>query len=71
MLVCVRDCLSYVFQVRNKKAKGDNSWGKGMKPDQHTPPVIGLSKILGGDASVHFEYAGPDQEDKNQSLPWR
>ena len=60
-------CLSYLFQVRSKKAKGDNNWGKGVKPDQHTPRVVGLSKSLGGDASVHFEHANPDQEDNNSS----
>ena len=59
--------VSYVFQVRSKKAKGNNNWGKGVKPDQHTPRVIGLSKSLGGDASVYFEHADPDQEDNKSS----
>ena len=55
--------VSYVFQGRSKKAKGNNNWGKGVKPDQHTPRVIGLSKSLGGDANVYFGHADPDQED--------
>lgn len=38
-----------------------------MKPDEHAPRVIGLSKSLGGGACVHFKHVDPDQEDNKSS----
>lgn len=56
--------VSQVFQVRSKKAKGNDNWDRDVKLDEHAPRAIGLSMNLGGDAGIHFEHADPDQEDK-------
>ena len=58
---------TYVSQVKSKKPKGNDNWDKDVKPNKHTPQIIGLSKSLGGGASVHFEHANPNQENKMSS----
>ena len=65
--------VSYVFQARSKKASGtqENKVGESDNNDntmtniaanKHTPWLLGLSRSLGGGASVHFEYDSPDQD---------
>ena len=66
--------VSYLFQATSKKTKGHGS--KGTNPDgttnymaakadsyapnRHTAWLLGLSRSLGGGASVHFEHSNPD-----------
>jgi hypothetical protein len=66
--------VSYLFQATSKKTKGHGS--KGTNPDgttnymaakadsyapnRHTEWLLGLSRSLGGGASVHFEHSNPD-----------
>ena len=69
--------VSYVFQARSKKAKGkqdvyavdqeDDATGAGIDANKHSPWFLGLSRSLGGGASVHFEHSDPDQEGKKST----
>jgi predicted porin len=57
--------VSYLFQARSKKAKG-NTGGATANADvavganKRSPWLLGLSRSLGGGASVHFEHSNPD-----------
>ena len=70
--------VSYVFQARSKKSKGsnevqgENADGEddGTSPvaaNKHSPWFLGLSRSLGGGASVHFEHSDPDDGDRSTS----
>ncbi len=63
--------VSYVFQARSKKTKGtmesgaaniDGNVEADLDADKHTPWFLGLSRSLGGGASVHFEHSNPDKK---------
>ena len=65
--------VSYLFQARSKKANGsaetkvngqDNTQNTSaaIPANKHTPWMLGLSRSLGGGASVHFEHDSPDQD---------
>ncbi len=64
--------VSYLFQARSKKSKGTTASYQsgagnakaGINPDKHTTWMLGLSRSLGGGASVHFEHSDPDKQDK-------
>ena len=63
--------VSYVFQARSKKTKGqndliadqntDDSTSK-LLPNKHSPWLLAVSRTLGGGASVHFEHSDPDKD---------
>ena len=65
--------VSYLFQARSKKAEGTELADSGevslrpIAPNKHTTWMLGLSKSLGGGASVHFEHSDPDQKDKKST----
>ena len=54
--------ISFVFQAHS--TKGDSETGDGMKKSMKkmSPWVFGLSRSLGGGASVHFEHKNPDND---------
>ena len=58
--------VSYLFQARSKKTKG-NTGGADANADEpvaankHSPWMMGLSRSLGGGATVLFEHSNPDQ----------
>ena len=65
--------VSYLFQARSKKAKGNTGGAKNgtekgdnmaVDANKHSPWLLGLSRSLGGGASVHFEHVDPDQDGK-------
>ena len=54
--------ISFVFQAHS--TKGDTKTGAGAKTSMKkmSPWVFGLSRSLGGGASVHFEHKNPDND---------
>ena len=54
--------VSYLFQVVSTKDKGNRATGADVDESKATPWMIGLTKSLGGGASVHFEHANPDKK---------
>ena len=45
--------------------------GQALPADKHSPWIFGLSRSLGGGASVHFEYGNKDRDrEDNQSALW-
>ena len=62
--------VSYLFQARSKKAEGTELAYSGevaprpIAPNKHTTWMLGLSRSLGGGASVHFEHNSPDLKGK-------
>ncbi len=62
--------VSFFLQMRNKKASGE--WVRTVGGSQvlvdipkgsHTPYALGISRSLGGGASVHLEHSDPDLDD--------
>ena len=63
--------VSYVMQVRNKKASGklgdgtainDTNVGMGDQVSKHTPWMFGLYRGLGGGATIAIEHSNPDMD---------
>ena len=49
----------------------ENLRGQALPADKHSPWIFGLSRSLGGGASVHFEYGNKDRDgEDNQSALW-
>ena len=60
--------VSYLFQVVSTKDKGNYATGAAIDESKATPWMIGLTKSLGGGASVHFEHYNPDKKsEKSES----
>ena len=62
--------VSFFLQMRNKKASGRWVQNVGNTPtlvdipkNSHTPYALGVSRSLGGGASVHLEHSDPDMDD--------
>ena len=55
--------ISYVFQMRKVKSKTtDNEPIQTTTTDSISPWILGISRSLGGGASVHFETSDPDKD---------
>ncbi len=66
--------VNFFMQVRNKKSSGkivgdfDNNPSNpktigDIEKNSHTPYAVGISRALGGGASVHLEHSDPDLDD--------
>ncbi len=62
--------VSFFLQMRNKKASGRWVQTVGgstslvdIPKNSHTPYALGISRSLGGGASVHLEHSDPDMDD--------
>ena len=70
--------VSYVFAMRNEKVDSDgfttdtaNSDGTATSGSSKSNPwTIGLSRSLGGGASVKFEHSEPDTDDDSSTSLW-
>ena len=73
--------VNYVFTMRNEKLSGDGFKGDGVSPqfqdgkrieysEKSTPWTLGLSRSLGGGATVHFEHGEPDSDDDSSTGIW-
>ncbi len=69
--------VSFLLQVRNKKISGDRFTNPAKTEtaeidiDKHSPWILGLSRSLGGGASVSLEHGNPDVDDeKSKTSAW-
>ena len=69
--------VSFLLQVRNKKISGDQFTNDDKTQtaeidiDKHSPWMFGLSRSLGGGASVSLEHSNPDVDDeKSKTSAW-
>ena len=73
--------VNYVFTMRNEKLSGDGFQGdddtyltqNGTETEfseKSTPWTLGLSRSLGGGATVYFEHGEPDSDDDSSTAIW-
>ena len=61
--------VSYVFQMVRKKIKFTNYASTPVTTtSSQSPWLVGISRSLGGGASLHFETSDPDEAGKSNSI---
>ena len=63
--------VGYLFQLRDKSSESTNNASTPVTTkSKSTPWVFGMSRSLGGGASVHFEHGDPDSTEKSSTGVW-